>query len=73
MLMTVILANIEEENKNILKALQLHCEQWKLQVNNSKTKVVVYSRGKRNCGTYNFVYREGNIETIQVQVPCNFI
>ncbi len=61
---TVILANSEEETKNILTALELYCDQWKLEVNNSKTKVVVYSRGRRNYGTYNFVFKEENIETI---------
>ncbi len=61
---TVILANSEEEIKNILKALELYCEQWKLEVNNSKAKVVVFSRGRVNCGTYDFVFREENIETV---------
>ncbi len=61
---TGILANSEEEMKNIVKALELYCDQWKLEVNNSKTKVVVFSRGRRNYGNYNFEFREENIETI---------
>lgn len=61
---TVILANSEDEIKNILKATELYCEQWKLEVNNSKTKVVVFSRGRVNYGTYDFVFREENIQTI---------
>lgn len=39
---TLILANSEEEMKSILKALELYCDQWKLEVNSSKTKVVVF-------------------------------
>ncbi len=61
---TVVLADSEEAMKNIFKALELYCDQWKLEVNNSKTKAVVFSRGRRNYGTYNFVFREENIETI---------
>ena len=59
---TVILANIEEQMKNILKALDLYCQQWKLEVNSSKTKVVVFSRGKINYDTYNFMFKEESIE-----------
>ena len=61
---TVILANSEEQMQNILKALELYCEQWKLEVNSSKTKVVVFSRGRINYDTYDFMFREENLETI---------
>ncbi len=44
--------------------LELYCEQWQLELNNSKTKVVVSRRGRMNYGTYDFVFREENIETI---------
>lgn len=43
---TVILANNEGEIINILKVLELYCEQWKLQLNSNKTKVVVFGRGE---------------------------
>ncbi len=61
-MITVILANNEEKMKKILKTLELYCEQWKLDANSSKTKVVVFSRGRINCDTYNFMFKEENIE-----------
>ncbi len=33
-------------------------------MNNSKTKVEVFSRGRRNYGTHSFVFREENIGRI---------
>ncbi len=60
---TIILANNEDKMKNILKNLELYCEQWKLEVYNSKTKVVVFSRGRINYDAYNFMIKEENIET----------
>ncbi len=50
--------------KNVLKALKLYCEQRKLEVYSSKAKVVVFSRGRMNYDTYNFMFRKENIETI---------
>ncbi len=38
---TLIIAKSEEKMKNILKTLEVYCEQWKLEVSNSKTKCVV--------------------------------
>lgn len=60
---TVILVNDEEEMVNILKALELYCEQLKLEVSDSKTNIVVFSRGRINYDTYNFMFKEENIDT----------
>ena len=43
---TVIMADSEVGIKNALKTLNNYCHQWKLKVNCSKTKVVVFGRGR---------------------------
>ncbi len=50
--------------KKKMLVLVLYCEQYQLVGNNSKTKVVVLSRGRMNYGTYDVVFREENTETI---------
>ena len=43
---TVIFAESHEELQTSLDTMQLYCDTWKLQVNTSKTKIVVFSKGK---------------------------
>jgi hypothetical protein len=44
---TVILAKSAAELQASLNAMYLYCQTWKLQVNISKTKVVIFSRSRR--------------------------
>ena len=41
-----IFAESPEELQTALDTMQLYCDTWKLQVNTSKTKIVVFSKGK---------------------------
>ena len=43
---TIILAETAEELQKSLKCLHNYCEMYELQVNTSKTKIVIFSRGK---------------------------
>ena len=43
---TIVLAQSESELQLALDALSQYCKKWFLHVNTSKTKVVVFSRGK---------------------------
>ena len=43
---TIVLADSPEQLQAALSALYDYCKQWKLTVNISKTKVVIFSRGK---------------------------
>ena len=53
---TAICAESIQELQTVLNTLSDYCEKWSLQINTSKTKVVVFSRGKiRNIP--NFQYR----------------
>ena len=43
---TVVFAESPEELQTALDTMQSYCDTWKLQVNTSKTKVVIFSKGK---------------------------
>ena len=43
---TIILADSERNMQAALNALQVYCDTWKLEINCSKTKISVFSRGK---------------------------
>ena len=52
---TILLANSENDLQIALDKLYIYCDKWKLTVNTSKTKVVVFSRGKvRNIPKWRF-------------------
>lgn len=50
---TALLAETPEKLQQGLTALRQYCDDWKLQLNSSKTKIVIFSRSKHN-GTFNF-------------------
>ena len=43
---TVILADTAEDLQNALNNYQLYCNTWKLNINSSKTKIVIFARGR---------------------------
>ena len=43
---TVIIAESAEDLQNALTTYASYCETWKLLVNSSKTKIVIFSRGR---------------------------
>ena len=61
---TVIMADSEVGIKNALKALDNYCHQWKLKVNCSKTKVVVFGRGRAQTERYQFDFRDESVDTV---------
>ena len=58
---TVIIAESAEDLQNALTAYASYCETWKLSVNSSKTKIVIFSKGQFQ--NYNFVL---NNETLEI-------
>ena len=62
---TIILADSEANMQAALKALQLYCDKWKLEINCSKTKITIFSRGKIRPDKYNFVYDNRKIEIVK--------
>ena len=61
---TVILCDSEDEMKQALEALNLYCNEWKLNLNCNKTKVVVFGRGRQNLSQYGFDFDGENIEVV---------
>ena len=60
---TVILAESPTELQMSLDAMQSYCNIWKLNINISKTKIVIFSRGKaRKYSKFNF--RNSSIDVI---------
>ena len=43
---TVVLAESEDEMQKSLNTLHEYCEEWKLKINVTKTKIMIFSRGK---------------------------
>ncbi len=62
---TVILSDSKEETTRALAALEVYCRVWKLEVNCSKTKIVVFSRGKVVTDNYSFKLGAENIEIVE--------
>ena len=60
---TVVLCDSEEEMRRVLTALHSYTNKWKLSINCSKTKIVVFNRGRRQIN-YNFQFNSNNIETV---------
>ena len=61
---TIILADSESNMQVALKALQQYCDTWKLEINCSKTKISIFSRGKTKTNKYNFLYKGNKIEIV---------
>ena len=61
---TIILADSESNMQTALHSLQLYCEKWKLEINCTKTKISIFSRGKTNPNRYNFLYSGRKIEIV---------
>ena len=63
---TVIMSDNEEEMKRVLSALSSYCNEWKLRVNCSKTKLVVFNSSKNNLHRYNFKFNSETVEAVSV-------
>jgi hypothetical protein len=61
---TVILAESAAELQASLNAMYSYCQTWKLQVNISKTKVVIFSRSRLNTNDMNFKYNGESLNIV---------
>ena len=60
---TIIFGETQKDLQNSLNSLSNYCHEWDLKVNTSKTKIVVFSRGKiRNIPIFHF--GDVNIEVV---------
>ena len=61
---TIILADSESNMQTALRALKQYCDKWKLEINCSKTKISIFSRGKISTSKYKFLYGGSKIEIV---------
>lgn len=59
---TVLFANTATDLQHSLDSFKSYCEAWKLTVNISKTKIVIFANGRRRA--YSFHFGTDNIEII---------
>ena len=59
---TVIVSESAEDLQNALNTYSVYCNSWKLKLNTSKTKVLIFSKGRQRL--YNFKFENENIETV---------
>ena len=70
---TIVMAESAKELQNALNAVHDYCRTWFLTVNTSKTKIIVFSRGKTRQHPI-FTYGSDSIETVDdyVYLGCQF-
>lgn len=59
---TVLLSESEHDLQNLLNVYSNYCDEWKLTVNISKSKVMVFSKGRP--ATYNFKYKNECLDVV---------
>ena len=72
---TILISESPEDLQCMLNALNAYCQKWKLQVNASKTKIVIFSRGrvkKRPSWTLGSQNLEVTLDYIYLGVTFNY-
>jgi hypothetical protein len=59
---TVIISETADDLQKALTIYEQYCDIWKLKVNTSKTKIVVFSKGRQQM--YNFTFKNEPIEVV---------
>ena len=61
---TILLANSAINLQKGLNELKSYCNKWKLQINNDKTKIMIFANRKVKRDHYNFKLGEDNLEIV---------
>ena len=61
---TVLLAETADDLQHQLYCFELYCEAWKLKVNATKTKNLIFSRGNFKTKNVRFMYNNSEIEIV---------
>ena len=61
----VIFANCKEELQLSLNVLHDYCNRWKLKVNTSKTKIMIFRKGGRISSGLKFYFDENELEIVE--------
>ena len=62
---TIILAQSPESFQKSLDDFQDYCTQWKLKINTTKTKVIIFGSNRRSWPNYNFNLGGSNLEIVE--------
>ena len=60
---TAIVSESAADLQNALNIYETYCDRWKLTLNTSKTKIVIFSGGRQR--NYNFTYKNETIEIVK--------
>jgi len=60
----VLFAESAESLQNYLNILEGYCDRWKLTVNSTKTKVIIFRKGGRLLQNVRFTYKNEEIEIV---------
>ena len=60
----VLFANSATELQNSIYILETYCRRWRLTVNTTKTKVLVFKKGGRLPSNLSFIYNGVEIEIV---------
>ena len=69
----IIMAESLRELQAALNAHYQYCQTWKLEVNTTKTKAVVFSRGKCRSNKPIFSFGSKKLETVDEYIQIFFI
>jgi len=61
----LLLSETENGLQSCLNSLQNYCNKWKLKVNINKTKVIIFSKGKKDFSKFNFSINGTAIEIVE--------
>lgn len=61
---TALIAESELDLQHALNVFRIYCQTWKLRVNISKTKIVIFGKGRPRQGT-TFYYEDSTIEIVK--------
>jgi hypothetical protein len=61
----ILLSESEKGLQSCLDSLNSYCNRWKLKINITKTKVMVFRKGKRKFSQFNFTTDSQHIEAVE--------
>jgi len=61
----ILISESEKGLQSCLDSLSTYCTRWKLKINISKTKIIIFSKGKRKPSQDKFLINEQEIEVVE--------
>jgi hypothetical protein len=61
----VLLSESGKGLHSCLEQLNSYCSKWKLKINISKTKIIIFSKGKRKWSNFRFMINDQKIEVVE--------